>query len=492
MFGIEQAIFELAQLPVTEVVWRILFWYFGWVPIAIAFLFLARAAWLVHVRAKWSAKQKYILLAIDVPNNNDQSPRVIENMLSYIAGAHGTINLLEKWWEGVYQLSFSYETISIDGYIQFIVHIPAQFKNFVETSIYSYYPDAEINEIADYVTSMPDKFPDEEYDMFGSEIKFTANTNALPIRCYTEFEHILGPPEVTYRDPMASLMDLMSSLRKGEQLWYQVLVIPTGFDWIPKFEAEKKKILAGSSKFSIIDYVWKAILGIFGNTLSTAFNLGADVALPTAQKKEPKKMLDLDPGEKKKMEGIQRKIEKMMFEVKIRMIYIARRDVVNKPKVVNGFFGYMKQFNTNDLNGFMPDTKRTMTSANYFRKKQKIIGKQNRIMAGYKERDTTRGMTPLLLNAEEIASIWHLPFAAVVKAPLMQKAAAKRVEAPMTLPEGEQQIDMSAPDPIFEEGFEVKDEPVKKQEEKVDLLDENIFVKEEKPTGTAPDNLPFA
>ena len=497
MFGIEQTIFELTQLPVAEAVWRFFFWYFGWLPFAIAFLFLVKDLWLFYIRIKWGEKQKYIFLAIDVPNENDQSPRAIENMFAYLAGAQGSINLLEKWWNGVYQLSFSYEIVSIEGYIQFIIHTPEKFKNFIETSIYAYYPDSEINEVSDYTAGMPDKFPDEEYDMFGSEIKFTADNNALPIRCYTEFEHQLGAKETFYRDPMASLMDLMSSLHKGEQLWYQILLTPTGFDWIPKFEAEKKKILAGSSKFSITQYVWKSIFSFF------AINFGYDTPLPGAEKKEPKKMMDLDPGEKKKMEGIQRKIEKIMYEVKIRMIYIARHDVANKPKVVNGFFGYMKQFNTNDLNGFMPDTKKTMTSANYFRKKKKIIRKQRLIMAGYKRRSTLIGKNPLLLNTEEIASIWHFPFEEVVKAPLLQKATTKRVEAPMSLPEGEQQVDMSAPEPIFEKDFEISDvdnsantqttklTPAPKTTEK--YPEEDIFAEtEQKVKSNVPDNLPFA
>jgi hypothetical protein len=482
----EQLFFEFGQLSTTEVVWRILFWYFGWIPFAITFLFLAREAWLVHIRTKWGNEQKHILLAIDVPNNNDQSPRAVENMLSYLAGAQGNVSLVDKWWEGVYQLSFSYEIVSIDGYIQFLIRTPEKFQSFIETTIYSFYPDSEINVVNDYVEGTPDRFPDPEYDLWGTEFKFASGINALPIRTYPEFEHQFGPLEVLYRDPMAALMDLMSSLHKGEQLWYQIIIIPTNFDWVPKFEAEKKKILTGSSKFSIIAFVWSAIVGFF------ASQLNYEVPLAGTVKKEPKKMMDLDTGEKKKMEGIQRKIEKVMFEVKIRMVYLARKEVKNTPKVVNGFVGYMKQFNTNDLNSFMPDTKRTMTSANYFSKQRKIIAKQRKIMAGYKERDTTRGIEPMFMNVEELASIWHFPIASVVKAPLLQKAAARRVEAPMTLPEGEQQIDMTMPDPIFDENYEISDtEQATSHSQHRHADAENIFT-QARASDQPPDNLPFA
>ena len=114
-------------------------------------------------------------------------------------------------------------------------------------------------------------------------------------------------------------------------------------------------------------------------------------------------------------------------------------------------------------------------------------------MAGYKDRDTTRGMEPLLMNVEELASIWHFPIASVVKAPLMQKAAAKRVEAPMTLPEGEQQIDMTRAEPIFEDNYDLDAEDHQQPEttHHVQTDDEDIFT-QERTSDKPPANLPFA
>ncbi len=62
-----------------------------------------------------------------------------------------------------------------------------------------------------------------------------------PIKTYKEFEHQLGRPEEQYKDSMATLMDLCSSLRKGEQLWFQIYT-PFGFDWPEQGQREISRI----------------------------------------------------------------------------------------------------------------------------------------------------------------------------------------------------------------------------------------------------------
>ncbi|MFA5407074.1 MAG: hypothetical protein WC307_06980, partial [Candidatus Nanoarchaeia archaeon] len=157
---------ELLYLPTGTVLWRLFFWYFGWMPVAFVMLWGIIQVWLQHRRELWGAKQKYIILAIDVPRNNAQSLRAVENLFIYFGGAHGTFSLIEKWWEGKFQVAFSFEVISLGGYIQFLIRTPIQFRNLVETAIYSQYPDAEVYEIEDYVEAAPNRYPNEEYDIW--------------------------------------------------------------------------------------------------------------------------------------------------------------------------------------------------------------------------------------------------------------------------------------------------------------------------------------
>jgi len=457
---------QLLYLPTGTVLWRLFFWYFGWMPVAFVMLWGIIQIWLRHRRLLWGRKQKHILLAIDVPRNNAQSPRAVENMFIYFAGAHGTLSLIEKWWEGKYQLNFSFEIVSIGGFIQFLIHTPASFRNLVETAVYSQYPDAEIYEVEDYTIGIPNRYPDDEYDIWGAE--FIQHSNSvLPIRTYPEFEHKMGESEVQWKDPMASLMDLMSSLQKGEQLWYQIILVPIGEEWKKERDKFVSKILKEKLPASAANNFIDGILKWMGDVSESIYSIWGDIE-EKKKDSDPLKMMNLKPSQKVQIEAADMKANKLGFDISIRGLYVSRKEVMNKAKAVNGFVGYIKQFNTNDLNSLKPDMKVTATSAAYFFAKQRVIDRKNKIMYAYKQRSDFLGRKPWVMNVEELATLWHFPIDAVVKAPLIQRAGARRVEPPMSLPFGSDLKKTSVlREPIFDQDFEIeedKPEPVEEEE----------------------------
>jgi hypothetical protein len=391
---------------------------------------------LKYIREQWEKNHRNILLAIDIPRGNEQSPKAVENMFTYLAGAHGSINFFEKWFEGQFQKSFSYEIVSLEGYTQFLIRTPAEYRNLVESSVYSQYPDAEISEVEDYVNTVPHNLPDDEYDIWGTEF-IQASPWFYPIKSYLEFEHQMGPSETQFKDPMASLMDLCGSLRQGEQLWFQIIVIPIGFDWVEKSEKEIDRIFGkkGKSKPGLASKGLEAL----GEISEIVYPIWQDIESDKKKEDRPKTMMDLTPGEKRKVEGIQLKAGKLGFEAKFRFVYIARRDVKNNAKVANGIVGYMKQFASLDLNNLKPDVKRTMTKAVYFRKSQQLLNKKRRIFQAYLRRSDTRGRTPGLYSIEELATVWHFPVEANVKAAMIQKAPGRKADAPTALPLAEEE-----------------------------------------------------
>lgn len=447
---------ELLNLPIMVALWRIMFWYFGWLPIAIVMLYGVLEVWLHERRMAWEHHQKFILLAIDVPKNNVQSLLAVENMFTYFAGAHGTFTLIEKWWEGKVQLGFSFEIVSIGGYIQFLVRAPAPFKNLVESAIFSQYPDVEIYEVEDYTALAPKSFPDEEYDIWGSEFIQTAH-EMLPIKTWPAFEHDFGEKETKYRDPMASLMDVMSSLKKGEQMWYQIVVVPTGNDWTAHADHYIDEMLgkghAASKGSNFVDGIMKWITRLS----EMIYQLWEHIE-DHEEKSSEKKFADMAPGPKKKIEAVELKKSKVGFEVTIRYIYLSRKEVMNKPKAVNGFVGYIKQFAANDLNGLKPDGKMTGTSTSYFFTDRRSAARKTKLMYGYKHRSDMIGRPPWIMNVEELATLWHFPLDAVTKAPLIQRSSGRRVEPPMSLPIDTESKALSHTDPIFDEGYVVEEE----------------------------------
>jgi len=441
------SISEFFSLPPEAMLWRFMA-YYGWIIIALMYLYFAREMWLIKVQTDYCKKIKHILLAIDIPRANEQSPRAVENMLAYLAGAHGTINWFEKYWEGKCQQYFSFEIVSIDGYTQFIIRTPLDFRYLVESAVYSQYPDAEISEIDDYTEGLPRKFPNEEYDIWGAEFIQVAN-QMFPIKLYEEFEHKLGPDETYYKDPMASLMDLCSSLQKGEQLWYQILVIPTDFEWVKEADAEVDKIMGKKPTVSFINGLIDGVVEIIGAISEAIYSIWGDVE--TKEKEfTPMKMLELRPKQKKQVEALHEKTAKLGFLAKLRTVYIAKKEVYNSKKVANGFVGYIKQFAALDLNSFKPDMKYTATSTTYFNKISRLNERKTNIINNYINRDAGSGRNPGLYNIAELASVWHFPLEATTNAPLIQKAPMKKAKPPLSLPTEEDiSVWQDALEPIY-------------------------------------------
>lgn len=467
-------ILDFFSLPLDQIMWNI-FLNFGWMILAWLFIIAALQLWLIRKQTIWSATNKFILLAIDIPKGNEQSPKATENLFTYLAGAHGVTNFFEKWFEGQYQLSFSFEIVSIDGYTQFLIRTPSHFRNLVESAVYSQYPDAEITEVDDYVEGVPLRFPDDEYDIWGSEF-IQQKPYAYPIKTYNEFEYKTGPLETQFKDPMASLMDLCSSLQRGEQFWYQMLLIPCGFEWAKAAEVEVDAILGKkpAQKGSVFDYL-KPIIHSFSEAV---FELFGPYEPEKKEEKKSLSLMDLTPVQNRKIEAIQKKASQLGFEAKLRVVYLAKKEVMNKPKVASGFVGYIKQFIDMDLNSFKPDGNFTMTKTAYFNKSARMSMKKTRLINNYVARAVSAGRAPGVYSIEELATIWHFPIEASVRAPMMQTAPGRKAEAPASLPlfMEEQYL----PDDIFNE------KPKDKQELEIEKIN-NVIEKE-----APPQNLPFA
>ena len=432
----------------------------GWMIIAVVFLLGVREVYLMYIRGKFDATLKNIILAIDIPKGNVQSPKAVENLFTYLGGAHGSISFWEKWFEGKFQESFSFEIVSIDGYTQFLIRTPEASRFLLESAIYSQYPDAEISEIDDYTIGMPKRFPDEEWDIWGAEFIQSA-PEAYPIKLYQEFEHKFGESETQFKDPMASLMDLCSSLRPGEQLWMQFIITPTDFAWIKKSDKEVDKILGkevkkegGIVKFVIwLGELSEHILAIWGDI----------------KPKETKSisMMELTPKKKKQIEAIQMKASKLGFGFKMRVVYIAKKELLNKAKVTSGLVGWIKQFAALDLNNFKPDMSVTATKTAYFNKDSRLVTKKNILMENYVGRSGS-GRSAGVLNIEELATLWHFPLDANVKAPFIQKAPGRKADAPASLPIFEETTSQNLPPDIFGSLNLNKEKETPKVEEKKD------------------------
>lgn len=454
----------------------------GWIILAIVLLLGIREVYLEYVQMQFASGLKYMILAVDIPRGNVQSPKAVENLFTYLGGAHGSINFFEKWFEGKFQQAFSFEIVSLDGYTQFLIRTPVEQRFLLESAIYSQYPDAEITEIDDYVGNVPQRFPDEDWDIWGGEFILGA-PDVYPIKVYSEFLDKQGDSEIQFKDPMASLMDLCSSLLPGEQLWLQFIVIPIGFDWVKKADNEVNRILGKEKKQEggLLKFVaW------LGDMSEYIFAIWQDI-----KPKESKalSMMDLTPKQIKQIEAIQNKASKLAFGFKMRTVYIAKKEAFNKGKAVSGLVGWVKQFIALDLNNFKPDMSVTATKTAYFRKDVRLITKKNLIMENYVNRSLA-GRDPGILNIEELATLWHFPLEAVVKAPLIQKAPGRKSGAPSSLPLASGTSDVVAPPPDIFSGLDSATKNIKQASEsaQTSAKDDRFWIE---PSGGQKENITY-
>jgi len=426
-----------------------------WILLALLILRILWKRWVDKNKKKFSDKQEYVLLGVSMPKNNEQGPEGVERFFVHLAGIKEEISWYEKNIEGKDQLNISLEITSIEGQIQFFIHTPVQFRDLVESAIYTSYPDLEIfEENEDYSDSVLEEFLEDKYNVWGADLKL-AEQNPIPIKTYPESEHKLSKE---LKDPLIDLLEVLGRLRESEQVWLQFVVTPIGSELKKDGEELIKKILSGKdinkrSKDNIADKIVLILIKLTQDVLEfvkEVLNLH-----PTTDKFDENKEKRVPlPGDKRLVDAIQNKISKIAFKSCVRIVYLADKEVFSKDRGVVGVLGAFNAFKSIDMNSFKISLATGITKKNMESNKILDLRKQE-ILKAYKKRsfswNVKRGFPKTIskikkfltiseskpkksiLNTEELATIYHFPVN-MVKASLIKKTSSKRAEPPLGLP----------------------------------------------------------
>lgn len=403
--------------------WIILLWFTAYAVIKY---------WQLTRQIKWNTRKTFIVLAIDIPRLHEQGPRAVENMFAYLAGGHAPNTWTENWIIGRTQDVISCELISIEGHIQYIIRTTRTLRDLIEAAVYSQYPDAEITEVEDYAEKVPQRYPDEEWDLFATEM-IPVKPDVYPLKTYPAFEDKLA---MEFKDPMSAMLESFGRLGPGEQAWYQIVITPIaqvafqkkGEAFIKKLKGEKTE-----AKKTILDHAIDLPLkttGIFLDAL-----IGGEAEAPKKPERPQSKMMTMSPGEKDVLSAIENKMSKIVFLCKIRFMYVAKKQVMTKSRILQPFIGSIKQFNTNNMQSLKPETRRVgVSGALWFFKARRNNGRKNRFLSAYRNRSNWSGTPQFHMCVEELATLWHFPHSLQVKAPQIKKTETKRSEPPFNLP----------------------------------------------------------
>jgi hypothetical protein len=388
---------------------------------------------------KWIGALEHCILTIDVPLNNEEGPLAVENFFAQLAGGHGNITKWHRYYHGKLQSFFTFEIVSIGGNTQFLVHTERKFRDLIEASVYAQYPDAEITEVEDYVDNVPEVFPNDTHRLWG--VEFTLSDNyCYPIKSYADFEHSLSQE---FKDPMSAMMEVMGSIKPNEQIWYQLTVTPIDHNTWRGPCKDLLNEMSGKKVSNKKSGIFGFIGGLFNEPNNSVQEIIRQVtASGDVENSQPTKATIGEDGIPFKiyspidvdtMKSISKKISKIAFDVKMRLIYIAPHEDFQVSRVVNPFIGAVKQFTELNANSIKPTIRITATRASYMFVKTRIAYKTRRILRAYRARSNYRGLNPMKLNIEELATIWHFP-TIFVKTSTVQSTASKKYDAPINVP----------------------------------------------------------
>lgn len=404
-----------------------------WIPLPFILWKPAKYLYRFLLMEMWDRKIKRILLEVKIPKELVKPIRAMDEVFAGFHGIHDIATWREKWIEGVFQLSLSFEIVSNGGEIHFYIRTPEMFRNFIESNIYAHYPEAEISLVDDYIKYVPQNIPNKDWDLWGVDY-INSKDEIYPIKTYRQFETESERIEEKRVDPLAGLLEGLSILKPGEQFWLQIVVKPVlGRDkpWQEKGRELADKLAKRPEKPKP-----KSIIQEAAEILIT----GKTTEEPKEEIKEiiPPEM-KLTPGEREILAAVEAKLTKFGYDCNIRFIYLGKRDIFFKPTTKIGF-GFFKEISTENLGGLKPWSK-TMTKVKsvpfWFMDKRRLYLRKRRILRYYAKRWSPlfpRAGATYMLNTEELATLYHFPGKAVAPALGVPRIEAKKGGAPSELP----------------------------------------------------------
>lgn len=391
-----------------------------WVPALL--LALVTDLWVNYRRSLAFEKLSHILLEVKIPKDIFKNPKAMEFFLNGLHQTGGEGTWYDKWWKGGTRAWFSLELVSIGGDLHFFVWTRKGFKNVIEANLYSQFPGIEIYEVPDYV--LPVAFDPETTGMFASEFELT-KADVFPIKTYIDYGLDKDPKEEYKIDPLTPLIEFFGSLPKDNQAWLQIVV--------RAHAAEDKDPVTGK----MIDKKWakaadEEIKKIYDKSKPEKDEEGKEKKPGRAQTK----------GEADVVAALERSISKRGFDVGMRAIYIAPKEVWS-PDNIGGIIGGVTHFNSNDLNGFKPSVaggKYGKPRYNFWPwktwKDKNVNAEKQSMLDSYKARGffyAPYRSKIFVLNTEELATIFHFP-GGVSTTPTLSRIGSKKSEAPTNLP----------------------------------------------------------
>ncbi len=287
-------------------------------------------------------------------------------------------------WEDL----ISFEYIAHENEIYFYIVVPKKYKFLIEKQVNWFYTDAILEETREINIFKKRKFIEATYINTSKEFFF-------PIKTYQKLES----------DPVNNLLGAFSKLEEDESAVIQVLLKPINDWWQSKCSKASTQIINGKKSFFTLNPI-KIIISIIEWLTSSWEENQKEENSSSALTQERAKTVD-------------EKWDKTWFETIIRVIATWNNQAMVESELKN-IVSSFTQFSYPDFNKFR--------TTKYFNKNSLI---KNYIFRYFKKPFYLKQM---ILNTEEIASIFHFPHARYNTTPEIKWQNFKIVKAPSNIP----------------------------------------------------------
>ena len=403
--------------------------YVWWIVLVLIALFIFWDFWLLYLHVRFVRGISWKLLEIKIPKNVLKTPKAMEQIF---AAAHTPYSYgiapFDKYWKGKEDPWMSFELIGRAGDSHFYLRLPRSINIRWSRLSTANIPRPRLQRSMITSTIFRKVLPNTQLDVSGFE-EMLLHENYLPIRTYLAFE---DPTEERRLDPIGPLMELMSRLKEDEQLWYQLIVRPTGEDFRKEGEKKINQMLNIESKEKK-----GSLFAGFGPGVTLGEVVRAPFEHPGSEIKKREETARsmrflVSPGEKAATEAIAEKIAKIAFEATPRFLFLTKQGN-SDPGILTSLHGFVRQFNTQDLNSMKPNGETTTASyaIHGLFKKTRIRWRKRMFYESY--RNIVPGSKKSVLNIEELATIFHFPIATVSTTEL-EKIPSRKGSPPSGVP----------------------------------------------------------
>lgn len=398
-----------------------------WLILPLILWFIVKEKHLLTKRIVYRSGIKWTVLEIKIPEFVKKTPTAMEEIFYSLHAIYRGGDPYSKYILGFTPPFYVFELFGHNGKLRFLIRCHERLKDFVASRIYSQYPAALIEEVEDPLKDLPWKIPNPTFNNFGTEYTFTRKEddgitpkNYYPIKTYRVWENLKEEEKI---DPISVLSEGISYLTDKEWIIIQIMAMPVlgndkefGVEWQIRGQKEVDKLMGRKEKKEIgpfayiAEFVKNLFLAMIGQQIE--WKVGKE-----EEKPEDISIMKLSPGEREVIESIEKKISKPGYWCTIRFSYVAQNDIFakNVDKNVALVMGTFKVFDNPSGNGILRDVK-TITSIDrpihgkiiYYN--EKIFYRKRSLWLNIKGRfPTNYSQNRIILNTEELASIFHIP-----------------------------------------------------------------------------------